>query len=177
MIAADAGAEVKGDEIAGLQQLVAGPAVGQGGARAGSNDRVEGLFLGAGLLHEVLDLRRQVSLGNAGTYQGEDELEGAVHDVTPDATAFGHRDAKYAMVVAGMWPDPAQNEANTRWVKDYYQGLAPHAQEGGYINFAASDDMNRVRANFGQNYDRLCEVKTKYDSENVFRHNQNISPA
>ncbi len=103
-------------------------------------------------------------------------INGAVHDVAPDATAFGHRDAKYAMVVAGMWPDPAQNEANTRWVKDYYKGLAPHAQEGGYINFAAGDDMNRVRANFGQNYDRLCEVKTKYDSENVFRHNQNISP-
>src|SRR5207245_4891134 len=102
---------------------------------------------------------------------------GAVPDVPPDATAFGHRDAKYAMVIAGMWPDPAQNEANTRWVKDYYKGLAPHAQEGGYINFAASDDMNRVRANFGQNYHRLCEVTTKYDSENVFCHNQKISPA
>jgi hypothetical protein len=104
-------------------------------------------------------------------------INGAVHDVAPDATAFGHRDAKYAMVIAGMWPDPTQNEANTRWVKDYYKGLAPHAQEGGYINFAAGDDMNRVRANFGQNYDRLCEVKAKYDSENVFCHNQNISPA
>ena len=76
-----------------------------------------------------------------------------------------------------MWPDPAQNDANTRWVKDYYKGLSPHAEEGGYINFAAADDMNRVRANFGQNYDRLCEVKAKYDSENLFRYNQNISPA
>jgi len=61
-------------------------------------------------------------------------------------------------------------------VKDYYRDLAPHAQEGGYINFAAGDDMNRVRANFGQSYDRLREVKAKYDSENVFRHNQNIAP-
>ena len=104
-------------------------------------------------------------------------INGAVHDVAADATAFGHRNAKYAMVIAGMWPDPAHNEANTRWVKDYYKGLSPHAEEGGYINFAAADDMNRVRANFGQNYDRLCEVKAKYDSENVFRYNQNISPA
>ena len=104
-------------------------------------------------------------------------INGAVHDVAPDATAFGHRDSKYAMVIAGMWPDPAQNEANTRWVKNYYKGLAPHAEEGGYINFAAGDDMNRVRANFGRNYDRLCDVKSKYDPENVFRHNQNISPA
>jgi len=104
-------------------------------------------------------------------------INGAVHDVAPDATAFGHRDAKYAMVIAGMWPDSTQNEANVQWVRDYYKALAPHAEEGGYINFAAGDDMNRVRANFGRNYDRLCEAKTKYDSENVFRHNQNISPA
>ena len=104
-------------------------------------------------------------------------INGAVHDVAPDATAFGHRDAKYAMVVAGMWPDPAQNEAKVRWVRDYYKALAPHAEEGGYINFAAGDDMNRVQANFGKNYARLREVKSKYDPGNVFRHNQNIVPA
>ena len=104
-------------------------------------------------------------------------INGAVHDVAPDATAFGHRDAKYAMVVAGMWPDPAQNEANVRWVRDYYKALAPHTEEGGYINFAAGDDMNRVQANFGKNYARLREVKSKYDPGNVFRHNQNIVPA
>jgi len=102
-------------------------------------------------------------------------INGAVHDVAPDATAFGHRDAKYAMVIAGMWPDPAQNEANIRWVREYYKALAPHAEEGGYINFAAADDTDRVRANFGRNYDRLREVKTKYDPGNVFRHNQNLA--
>ena len=104
-------------------------------------------------------------------------INGAVHDVAPGATAFGHRDAKYATVIAGMWPDPAQNEANTRWVKEYYRDLAPHAEEGGYINFAAGDDANRVQANFGRNYARLRKVKAKYDPKNAFRHNQNIAPA
>ncbi len=52
-------------------------------------------------------------------------INGAAHDVPPDATAFGHRDAKFATVIAGMWPDPAQNQANTKWVRDYYAGLAP----------------------------------------------------
>jgi hypothetical protein len=47
-------------------------------------------------------------------------INGACHDVAADATAFGHRDATYAAVVAGMWPDPADNEANTAWVKGYY---------------------------------------------------------
>lgn len=104
-------------------------------------------------------------------------INGAVHDVAPDATAFGHREAKYAVVVAGMWPDPAQNESNTRWVRDYYKALTPYSEEGGYINFAAGDDMNRVAANFGGNYGRLQAAKKKYDPENIFRINQNISPA
>ena len=102
-------------------------------------------------------------------------INGAVHDVAPDATAFGHRDAKYATVIAGMWPDPTQNDANIRWVRDYYKAIAPHSEEGGYINFLAGDDMDRVRANYGRTYDRLVEVKTKYDPENVFRFNQNIA--
>jgi FAD/FMN-containing dehydrogenase len=102
-------------------------------------------------------------------------INGAVHDVPPDATAFGHRDAKYATVIAGMWPDPAQNEANIRWVRDYYKALAPHAEQGGYINFAAADDSNRVRANFGRSYERLRDIKTKFDPANVFRHNQNLA--
>jgi len=104
-------------------------------------------------------------------------INGAVQDVAPDATAFGHRDAKYATVIAGMWPDPAQNEANIRWVKDYYAALAPHSEKGGYINFAADDDTDRVAANFGRNFDQLRKLKAKYDPDNRFRINQNIMPA
>jgi FAD/FMN-containing dehydrogenase len=103
-------------------------------------------------------------------------INGAAHDVPADATAFGHREAKYATVIAGMWPDPAQNDANIRWVKDYYRALAPHSELGGYVNFAASDDADRVSANYGRNYARLREVKGKYDPGNVFRFNQNIAP-
>jgi len=104
-------------------------------------------------------------------------INGAVHDVPAEATAWGHRDAKYATVIAGMWPDPAQNEANTRWVKDYYRALSPFSEAGTYINFAASDDQDRVKANFGRAFDRLRAVKAKYDPGNTFRVNQNIPPA
>jgi FAD/FMN-containing dehydrogenase len=103
-------------------------------------------------------------------------INGAAQRVGPDEAAFGHRDATFAPVIAGMWPDPAQNEANTAWVKDYYAATAPHSEEGGYVNFAASDDQDRVRANYGANYDRLVEVKRRYDPDNLFRHNQNIKP-
>jgi FAD/FMN-containing dehydrogenase len=103
-------------------------------------------------------------------------INGACHDVVSDATAFGHRDATYATVLAGMWPDPADNDANIRWVKDYYAALAPHSDAGGYTNFASADDQSRVEANFGATYAHLREVKRTYDPDNMFRFNQNIEP-
>jgi FAD/FMN-containing dehydrogenase len=104
-------------------------------------------------------------------------IGGACHRVGPDETAFGHRDANFAAVIAGMWPDPANNENNIQWVRDYYDATAPHSEEGGYINFAADDDQNRAPANYGASYGRLVEVKRKYDPENLFHMNQNIKPS
>jgi len=104
-------------------------------------------------------------------------INGAAHDVPREATAFGHREAKFATVIAGMWPDPKQNEANIRWVKDYYAALVPYSERGGYINFAAADDSDRVGPNFGCNFEQLRKLKAKYDPANRFRVNQNITPA
>ena len=103
-------------------------------------------------------------------------INGACHRVAPDATAFAYRDANFATVIAGMWPDAAQNEDNIAWVRDFYEATAPHSEEGGYINFMADDDQERIRVNYRHNYDRLVEVKRKYDPENLFQHNQNIAP-
>jgi FAD/FMN-containing dehydrogenase len=103
-------------------------------------------------------------------------INGACHRVAADATAFSYRDASFATVIAGMWPDPAQNTANTQWVRDYYQATAPHSEEGGYINFMAADDQDRIAANYKGNYPRLVEIKRKYDPDNLFHVNQNIKP-
>jgi FAD/FMN-containing dehydrogenase len=103
-------------------------------------------------------------------------INGAVHRVASDATAFAYRDANFATVIAGMWPDPSQNEANTKWVRDYYDATAPHSEPGGYINFMAGDDQNRIKANYKGNYGRLVEIKRKFDPDNLFHLNQNISP-
>jgi FAD/FMN-containing dehydrogenase len=105
-------------------------------------------------------------------------INGAAHRVAPDATAFAHRDATFATVIAGMWPpDQVDDEAGTAWVRDYYAATSPHSEAGGYINFAAEDDQDRVRANYGPSYDRLQQIKAKVDPGNMFRHNQNIAPA
>jgi len=103
-------------------------------------------------------------------------INGACHRVASDATAFAYRDATFATVIAGMWPDATDNEANTKWVRDYYEATAPLSEEGGYVNFMAGDDQDRIKANYKGNYDRLVEVKRRYDSDNLFHLNQNIRP-
>jgi FAD/FMN-containing dehydrogenase len=103
-------------------------------------------------------------------------INGAVHRVDPSATAFTHREANFATVLVGAWPDPADNDANIDWVRGYYDATAPHSEEGGYVNFMAGDDQDRIRANYGANYDRLVEVKRAYDPDNLFHLNQNIAP-
>jgi FAD/FMN-containing dehydrogenase len=103
-------------------------------------------------------------------------INGACNRVAADATAFAYRHAKFATVIAGMWPDPADNEKNIKWVKDYYQAVHPHSLAGGYVNFMAGDDQDRIRDNYKGNYDRLVAIKRAYDPANVFRMNQNIKP-
>jgi len=103
-------------------------------------------------------------------------INGACHRVAADATAFAYRDATFAPVIAGMWPDATQNDANIKWVRDYYAATAPLSEEGGYINFMADDDQDRIKANYRGNYPRLVDVKRRYDADNLFRVNQNIKP-
>ena len=105
-------------------------------------------------------------------------INGAAQRVGADETAFGHRDKSFAPVIVGIWDDPADNEANTQWVKDYYAAIHPHSgSDGGYVNFMSSDDGHRAPANYGANYHRLAAVKATYDPENLFHVNQNITPA
>jgi FAD/FMN-containing dehydrogenase len=104
-------------------------------------------------------------------------INGACNRVAADATAFAYRDARFATVIAGMWPDPADNEKNIQWVKDYYGALQPHSLAGGYVNFMADDDQGRVRDNYKGNYDRLASIKRTYDPGNLFHINQNIKPS
>ena len=104
-------------------------------------------------------------------------INGAVHDVESDATAFGNRDANFSTVIAGMWPDAKDNEANIKWVREYAAATAPFSREGGYINFQSADDAGRAEKSYGASYRRLADIKKKYDPTNFFRVNQNIQPA
>lgn len=104
-------------------------------------------------------------------------MDGAVQRVAVTDTAFPHRAVKFTRVIAGMWRDPADNEANVAWVRDFAAALRPYSAPGGYINFMDGDDQPGVAASYGPNYKRLREIKAKYDPQNLFHVNQNITPA
>jgi FAD/FMN-containing dehydrogenase len=104
-------------------------------------------------------------------------INGAVHRVPSDATAFAHREATYSIVIAGMNPEPSRQDEVVSWVKNYAKALEPHSEAAGYVNFMDGDDQGRVKANYGGNYERLTQVKRQYDPGNLFHVNHNIKPA
>lgn len=104
-------------------------------------------------------------------------IDGAAHKVANEATAFSYRDAKWAEVIVGVDPDPANKEKITNWTKEYWEALHPYSAGGAYVNFMMDEGPERIRASFRGNYDRLAQIKKKYDPKNFFRVNQNIQPA
>jgi FAD/FMN-containing dehydrogenase len=83
----------------------------------------------------------------------------------------------WSMVIAGVDPDPANKERITGWARNYWEALHPHTAGGSYINFMMEEGEDRIRATYGDNYERLVAIKSKYDPTNFFRVNQNIKPA
>ena|ERR1700730_13981224 len=104
-------------------------------------------------------------------------INGAAHRIGADDTAFAYRDANFATVIVAAWQDPAVDRERIQWVRDYYNGTAPHSEAGGYVNFMADDDQPRVQDNYRGNFERLAQVKRAYDPDNLFHLNQNIPPA
>ena len=105
-------------------------------------------------------------------------LGGAVSSVAPGATAFGNRQASHAITLDAVWrPGEDYGERDTSWTRRFFAALGPY-REGVYINFLDGDeDPDRVREAYGDSiYHRLVDVKTTYDPDNVFHHNQNIQP-
>jgi FAD/FMN-containing dehydrogenase len=106
-----------------------------------------------------------------------ERLGGAIALVPADATAFGHRDAEYDLVIASIWSEDAEQEAHIEWASSFWEAMQPHATESVYVNYLSEEGEERVRAAYGDaHYARLAELKRKYDPENIFRSNQNIQP-
>jgi FAD/FMN-containing dehydrogenase len=105
-------------------------------------------------------------------------IDGAAGGVSDTATPWAYRDSRWAQVIVGVDPEPANAEEIKRWTVDYWEALHPFSAGGAYVNFLGEGEgEERVRATYGQNYARLAQVKARYDPDNFFCVNQNIVPA
>jgi hypothetical protein len=104
-------------------------------------------------------------------------VDGAASRVGPDETAWAYRDARWAQVIVGIDPDPANRDVITEWSKSYFDAIHPYSAGGAYVNFMMDEGDDRVKATYRDHYPRLASVKGKYDPSNLFCVNQNIKPS
>ena len=110
-----------------------------------------------------------------------EQFSGAVNRVGVDDTAFNHRDARYNLLIVGIWDEPGAKDENVKWARDLWNAMEPYSSGGVYVNYLgqeADEGAERVKSAYGpEKYERLVVLKNKYDPTNLFRMNQNIKPS
>ena len=120
-----------------------------------------------GFVAMLPDPQCEVFLGQVGGAQGR---------VPDDATAYQGRSAEYVMNVHGRWSDASQDEDCIEWCRDLWNAVAQYATGEAYVNFMTEEEGDRLESAYGSSYERLVELKNRYDPGNLFRMNQNIRP-
>jgi FAD/FMN-containing dehydrogenase len=103
------------------------------------------------------------------------QMGGAVSRVPADATAYGAREP-WLLDCDSAWTDPAEDDAHVRFTREAWERMNAHAGGGMYLHYGSLEAQDQIRAAYGENYDRLVEIKTRWDPTNLFRLNQNITP-
>lgn len=104
-------------------------------------------------------------------------MGGAVSRVGELDTAFGSRNAEYALVIQTRWKEAAASDYHLQWTKEFHQAMRPFSTGKVYVNFVANEGAGRVKDAYNDSaFQRLQSIKAKYDPANFFRMNQNILP-
>jgi FAD/FMN-containing dehydrogenase len=105
------------------------------------------------------------------------QLEGTVNTISEDHCAAGARDTKWVLNVAGSWEKAEDDLKNIEWARACWQDMRPYSSGSAYLNFMTEDEgADRLAEGYGKNHARLRQLKAKWDPENLFRHNKNITP-
>jgi FAD/FMN-containing dehydrogenase len=106
-----------------------------------------------------------------------EHFHGAVTRVRATDTAVPHRDQGWNLLIPSVWSEPADTAANIAWSRETFAAMRPHLGTGRWLNYLGDDQAeDAIRAAYGPNYDRLREIKRRYDPDNVFHLNHNIAP-
>jgi FAD/FMN-containing dehydrogenase len=103
-------------------------------------------------------------------------ISGQANRIPEQATAYAHRATNLVMNVHARWELPKDDTPCISWARDFFRDTTQYASGGGYVNFMTQDETERTRSAYGENYDRLVQLKKKFDPANLFRMNQNIKP-
>jgi FAD/FMN-containing dehydrogenase len=104
-----------------------------------------------------------------------EHFHGAVTRIGVGDAAVPHREEGWNLLLPSVWMDPAENDANITWTRDTHASFAEHLTERRWLNYLGDDQgADAVRSAYGPNYERLVELKRRYDPDNVFRNNHNI---
>jgi FAD/FMN-containing dehydrogenase len=103
-------------------------------------------------------------------------IAGAPNRIAPEAMAYGHRDAKFVLNVHARWDEVEDDQKGIAWARGFFEASKPYASAGAYVNFMTAEESDRVIAAYGANYERLAQIKKRYDPDNIFHLNQNIKP-
>ncbi|MEP6262693.1 MAG: FAD-binding oxidoreductase [Gillisia sp.] len=127
------------------------------------------------VISTILDFT--ASLSGAYTLAYLEPASGAITRIPSTATAFPHRKKSYSFHIFPGWQNEEDDEKNIEWAKDFYRAIKNESNGGVYVNLMSHDEKDRIRNAYGENFERLVEVKKKWDPNNLFRSNHNIKPA
>jgi FAD/FMN-containing dehydrogenase len=130
--------------------------------------------LGEGAIDTIIEYAGKLPSPQCEIFVGT--IGGQTARVAPEAMAYSSRDARYVMNVHGRWESAADDERGIAWAREFFAKAQPFASRGAYINFLTEEETDRIEFAYGETYDRLVELKKKYDPTNLFRMNQNIKP-
>jgi len=106
------------------------------------------------------------------------EMYGGVASHEPEGgCAYPHRQSEFDLVIISNWPDKQDDDKNISWTRNIWEALQPYLSHKVYVNALGVEGADRVKEAYGDNYQKLAELKRKYDPDNFFRMNQNIIPA
>jgi len=106
------------------------------------------------------------------------EMYGGVASHEPEGgSAYPHRQSEFDLVIISNWPDKQEDDKNINWTRNIWEALQPYLSHKAYVNALGVEGADRVKEAYGDNYQKLAELKRKYDPDNFFRMNQNIPPA
>jgi FAD/FMN-containing dehydrogenase len=132
-----------------------------------------------GLPDELIDtmVDRFASVPSPMTVLLLEHFHGAVTRIGVTDTAVPHRTEGWNLLIPSVWLDPAASDENIAWTRETHRAFGPYLDEGRWLNYLGDDQADEaIRAAYGPNYERLLELKRRYDPENVFHHNHNIDP-